>query len=82
MGATRVDSVVSMDGVGSAKFSRTVVLSTTSMDVIPFNGPAYGPGVSRTDSRLTLTASASNGLPSWKVTPSRKVSTSRGLTHG
>jgi len=35
--------------------------------------PRHCPGVSRTRSRFFTTAAALNGVPSWKVTPSRSV---------
>lgn len=76
IGVARVDSVVSSDGVGSDRFSRTVCSSTASIDSMTFSGPAYGPLLFWIVSRLTLTASALNAVPSWKTTPWRSSSVS------
>ena len=59
---------------GRLRLMRTCVGSTTSTDSI-IDRSAFTVDVSRLTprSRLTLTAAASNGVPSWNVTPSRSV---------
>jgi hypothetical protein len=76
IGVARVASVMSSDGVGWARFRRTDPALTTSIDLMTLSGPANGPLLFWTASRLALTASASNGAPSWKVTFWRSSSVS------
>ena len=62
-------------GVGSARSISTVRSSTASTPSTAASMPVMlesGSLIAR--SRLKATASASNGVPSWKVTSSRKVS--------
>ncbi len=61
-------------GVGLARLSRTSVGLTTSIDVTLRNLPLFGGMPSFcTCSMFAFTAAASNGVPSVKVTPDRRV---------
>ena len=66
------DSTGTMCGAGAVRFTRTVRSSTTSIEShgIEFQ---RGSCSSILRSKLYLTASASNGVPSWNVTPGCSV---------
>ena len=54
---------------------RTVIGSTTStVSTVPSSGATAEPSTVLARSMLIFTASASNGVPSWNVTPSRSLS--------